>query len=48
MVLVEGLLQPGEDLAQRPAEPAEVSMPDSESTHKMLQNGGVGVSIGAR
>ena len=30
------------------AEPQEVPMPDSESTHKMLQNGGVGVSIGAR
>jgi hypothetical protein len=30
------------------AEPEEVSMPDSESTHKMLQNGGVDVSIGAR
>jgi hypothetical protein len=30
------------------AEPEEVSMPDSESTQKMLQNGGVDVSIGAR
>ena len=30
------------------AEPEEVSMPDSESTHNMLQNGGVDVSIGAR
>ena len=30
------------------AEPEEVSMPDSESTHKVLQNGGVDVSIGAR
>jgi hypothetical protein len=30
------------------AEPEEVSMPGSESTHKMLQNGGVDVSVGAR
>ncbi len=30
------------------AEPEEVSMPDSETTHKMLQNGGVDVSIGVR
>ena len=30
------------------AEPEEASMPDSESTHNMLQNGGVDVSIGAR
>jgi hypothetical protein len=30
------------------AEPQEVPMPDSESTHTMRQNGGVDVSIGAR
>jgi hypothetical protein len=30
------------------AEPEEALMPDSESTHKMLQNGGIDVSIGAR
>ena len=30
------------------AEPTEVSMPDSESTHKLRQNGGVDVSTGAR
>ncbi len=47
LMLVEGLVKIWPK-GRNSAKLSEVSMPDSESTHKMLQNGGVDVSSGAR